>query len=388
VAYLFHEAERLGAGLAVLRVLDLLGERGWSAAAWFPGQGPLQVDAAEIVEHIRWAPRPLAFSVRGWRAAPGCTSRLTATPAYLRAVREALQHFRPHVVHANTLLTLPEATVARSLGLPVVLHVHELPEQSVKTRATVRWAHAVADVAVAVSSPVAELLGGGSTPVVTVRNGVPPAPRGPRAVPGGSGIVVGTVGSVSRRKGTDLLQLAAARVAEAAPEVVFEVAGPLDAEPDTGFVESIVAQASRSPLARRFRLLGPSDVGRLLPRWDVFVLPSRQDPFPLASLEAMAAGVPVIAADVGGLREQIEHLKTGILVPRGDSVALAEWIVKLARNAELRTRLARAAKERVRSAFSLEQQAETLSDVYLAAMNLRFAPPSLRRETTRWLECA
>ena len=73
--------------------------------------------------------RPIAFSRQGWMQPPGTRTRMLRTAPYLRAFRQMVLATRPHVVHANTLLSLPEAFVAHRLGIPVVLHVHELPNR-------------------------------------------------------------------------------------------------------------------------------------------------------------------------------------------------------------------------------------------------------------------
>jgi glycosyltransferase involved in cell wall biosynthesis len=125
-------------------------------------------------------------------------------------------------------------------------------------------------------------------------------------------------------------------------------------------------------------MLGRSPAAVVLKRWDVFVLPSRSDAFPLASLEAMAAGVPIVASRVGGIPEQITHLEHGVLVPPGDVEALAEWIVRLYDDRALRAELAAAASRRVREEFTVANQAAQLHRAYLLALNRRFGPPPVR----------
>ncbi|MGH3003701.1 MAG: glycosyltransferase, partial [Gaiellaceae bacterium] len=129
------------------------------------------------------------------------------------------------------------------------------------------------------------------------------------------------------------------------------------------------------------RMLGPQPAATVVPRWESFVLPSRQDAFPLASLEAMQAGLPVIAAAVGGVPEQIEHLKTGVLVAPEEPAELAGWILRLHDDPDLRARLGRAASERVRTAFTIPLQVQGLHRAYLAALNLKHAPPPVRSAT-------
>jgi glycosyltransferase involved in cell wall biosynthesis len=291
---------------------------------------------------------------------------------------------RPHVVHANTLRTLPEAAVAHSLGLPVVLHVHELPDPGAKRTMALRSAAHVADVLVGVSDAVSELLRrhAGSTPVMTVRNGVPdlgPIARTPE--PG----LVGTVATVCSAKGTDVFLEAAALAVARRPELRFEHIGQRGLDGDHQFERRVEELAAVPALRDSVRFLGRRPAEDGLSRWELFVLPSRTDAFPLASLEAMKAGVPVIASRVGGLPEQIVHLESGILVPPERPDLLADWIVRLADDAELRDRLSRGATERAGAHFDRDRQADGLHKAYLAALNLRYAPPPARRATVEAL---
>jgi glycosyltransferase involved in cell wall biosynthesis len=372
----FHESASLGAGTSILRVVDELAAFGWATSGWFPSDGPLR--GARNLAAAYSAERPLAFSRRGWQEAPGLFARLARTPAYVDRVRSALVQARPHVVHANTLLSLPEATVARTLGLPVVLQAHELPPAGRKRATTLRAAALVADVLVGVSDAVSAMLRehAGSTPVLTVRNGVPssPAARERRDGP----FTFGTLGTVSRVKGTDVLLRAAKLVLERRPGVRFEHAGAMDLHRDIGLDDELARL--RAEVEQSVSFLGPQAPETTLPSWDVFVLPSRSEAFPLATLEAMAAGIPVVATAVGGVPEQVQHLETGILVPPDDARSLGDWLVRLHDEPELRRRLGEAAARRVRNELTLARQAEGLHRAYLTALNARFAPPFLRRQ--------
>jgi glycosyltransferase involved in cell wall biosynthesis len=78
---------------------------------------------------------------------------------------------------------------------------------------------------------------------------------------------------------------------------------------------------------------------------------------PNASLEALAAGLPVIATDFGGAAEQVRNGHTGRLTPRGDAAAFAEAMVELAHDANLRRRLGAAARDLARTEFSMDRMA-------------------------------
>jgi len=374
-----HESEALGAGRSLLACLPALRDAGWTPSLWLPGPGPLVDESAGVAELRIVSQRPLAYSARGWRAPPGAVARAARTPAYLRGFERTLLRLRPHVVHVNTLRALPEATLVRRAGIPVVLHVHELPEPGAKRELVLRWAARVADVLVAVSAPVADLLRrhAGTVPLVTVHNGVAPLELTRRVEPG----LVGSLGTICRVKGTDVFLRGAARALVGSPDLSFEHAGQSGLDRDVEFARMVERLVESPELAGKVRLLGRRPAAEVLARWEIFVLASRQDAFPLAVLEAMQAGLPIVATAVGGVPEQLTHLETGLLVPPERPDELADAIVRLHRDAPLRRRLGEAAAARARAVFSLERQAVGLHTAYLAALNLRHAPPPVQRAT-------
>ncbi len=375
---MFHESDALGAGRSVLHALDPLLSYGWTVSGWFPGDGPLLQESAGSMSIQAYRTKPMRYSVRGWRSDPNVVARLRDTPGYLRTFRQMLLRARPHVVHANTLRTLPEAMVARTLGLPVVVHVHELPRPGAKRTLALRAASMTADVLVVVSEAVARVVRAhaGGTPVLVAYNGIPASPRGRGT---STSPTVGTIGTVCHTKGTDIFLEAAALAHQRCPELRFEHIGQSGLDDDVEFERRVSTLAGSAELRDAVSLLGRRPALEGLDRWEIFVLPSRQDAFPLASLEAMAAGVPVIATAVGGLPEQIEHLESGVLVEPESPRALADWIVRLHKDRDLRERLATAAASRVQDRFTVDRQGAVLHKAYLAALNLRHGPPPVRR---------
>jgi glycosyltransferase involved in cell wall biosynthesis len=360
---LFHESQILGAGMSVLRVVDELKRYGWSLYGWFPVRGPL-MDEAHAITTLTYGSRPIASSISGFRRHPGQVLRVFRTVAYLQAVRRALLVARPHVVHANSLLMLPEATVAKGLGFPVVLQLHELPMPGRKRDVALRWAARMADLLIGVSEPVTDVLRqrADRTPVRTIRNGVPlpeyvPEPPTP--------FTVGTIGYVSRTKGTDVFLEAARRTTAVRPRIRFEHVGPFGLFGEDEFERRVSALVGSPELRGVVRTFGYASGVDALKRWRIFVLPSRREGFPITVLEAMAAGLPVIAADVGGVSEQIVHLESGILVPPDDPEAIARWIVRLHDDSALRSNLGEAARIRVAERFTLGAQAAALHRAYM-----------------------
>jgi glycosyltransferase involved in cell wall biosynthesis len=102
----------------------------------------------------------------------------------------------------------------------------------------------------------------------------------------------------------------------------------------------------------------------LLASCDLFVLPSLLEGLPLAVLEAMAAGKPVIATQVGGTNEAIINGKSGVLVPPADPMALARAIRKLLSDTSLAERLAAAGQARAHRHFSAESMVRCVTQIY------------------------
>jgi glycosyltransferase involved in cell wall biosynthesis len=138
--------------------------------------------------------------------------------------------------------------------------------------------------------------------------------------------------------------------------------------PDRAQVE---AEIRRLGLAERVELAGErDDVPQLLAASDVFVLASRSEGLPVSVLEAMAAELPVAASAVGGLAELVDDGETGILVPAGDEVALAEALRRLVADPELRRKLGAAGRARAEAEFDLAEFRRAHLELYHRQLEL------------------
>lgn len=158
------------------------------------------------------------------------------------------------------------------------------------------------------------------------------------------GTVVGLfVGQLESRKAPLLAARAAARVHEHGEPFVLLVAGD---GPESDALRALAGTAVR-PLGYR------NDVARLLRASDIFVQPSEREGLSFGLLEAIACGLPVVAADGPGNPEAVGD--AGVLIPAGDEDALVEALAALCQDAERRAALARAARDRARSVFSVKR---------------------------------
>jgi sugar transferase (PEP-CTERM/EpsH1 system associated) len=138
---------------------------------------------------------------------------------------------------------------------------------------------------------------------------------------------------------------------------------------------SIEHNISERSLQNRVTMLGVrSDVRRLLAAADVFLLTSVSEGIPVTVLEAMAAGVPVVATAVGGVPELIRHEESGLLAPAGDAAGLADALVRLAGDLDLRKRLAARAQERAVTDFCEQRMISQYDRIYQGMLARRPAP--------------
>ncbi len=136
---------------------------------------------------------------------------------------------------------------------------------------------------------------------------------------------------------------------------------------DDGVGAELKRQAEAAHLSGNVLWLGQRpDVEALLAASDIFVLPSHQEGFSNALLEAMAAQVAPIATAVGGNLDAVVHNETGLLVPPGDPSALAAAILRLAKDATLRRRFGAAARARIEQYFTLEACVSRYEKLYRA----------------------
>lgn len=174
--------------------------------------------------------------------------------------------------------------------------------------------------------------------------------------------VVGYAGALTEEKGLPTFLHAAKSIVQSIPEVRFALLGE---GPLRGRLERLAAQLG---LAGRVWFAGfRKDVASLLPGFDVLMFPSTKEGLGTTLLDAMAAGVAVVATRTGGIPEVVIDSQTGQLAAPGDAATLATHAIELLRKPELRRRLAAAARQRVHL-FSKEEMATRTLACYRAVL--------------------
>ncbi len=166
-------------------------------------------------------------------------------------------------------------------------------------------------------------------------------------------VVVGLVGRLVWEKGYREVFSAARELATTAPHIRFAIVGPTDFDKADAITPADIAAAEA---LGNIRFLGHrDDVEELYPAFDLYVLASHREGFPRSAMEAAAMGVPVIATDVRGCRQVVDHATTGFLVPRSDATAIARAIATLADDPEMSARMRGASILKARSEFDQQR---------------------------------
>lgn len=175
-------------------------------------------------------------------------------------------------------------------------------------------------------------------------------------------VVVGLVGRLVREKGYREVFEAARNVRATQPHLRFVIAGPTDLDKADAITQAELNEATE---AAGIDFLGMrSDVERLYPAFDVYVLASHREGFPRSAMEAAAMGLPLVATDIRGCRQVVDHDVTGLLVPVHDPAALGAAIGALASDPDRRARMATASRAKAVAEFDDRRQVAITLDVY------------------------
>ena len=293
-------------------------------------------------------------------------------PSALTALRVLglVERLRPFVIHTHQYALKYALPAGRLLRTPIVHTLHNLAgvEVSKLDRFVHRWAFRGAVYPVAIARAVDESFREiyGSRPAAVIPNGIRTEAFsstereewrrglgvGPRE------LLVTCVGRLVPQKNHGLLLRAFAKVGpQAGARLLLVGDGPLRGE--------LEAQADRLGVRGFVEFLGVrADVPRILAASDVFTLASDWEGNPLSVMEAMAAGLPVVATDVGGVAELVLDGETGLVVPAGDVVRFAEALGSLLEAHEMRGRLGVAGARIAREVFDVSTMSRRYAELY------------------------
>jgi glycosyltransferase involved in cell wall biosynthesis len=289
----------------------------------------------------------------------------------LKDVIHLLQRYKPNLIHCHTSKAgILGRVAARAVGVPAVFTAHTwsfadgtsriwkligTPSERLAARYTTRII-AVSDSNrdLAIKQKVAS-----ESKIVTVHNGIPDTRHRAHPDRAGTPRIVMVARFVPQKNQQQLL--AALSTIDAPFHLVFVGDGPTRAA-----AEQLAGDLG---LAARVEFLGiRTDTDQILAGSHLFVLATNWEGFPITILEAMRAGLPVLATDVDGVREAVVHDQTGYLVPRGDTQLLAGKLACLLSDTKLRARLGSAGRAVYEREFTRTVMLGKIAAVYRGAV--------------------
>jgi len=308
---------------------------------------------------------------------------VTFFPSTLLSLRRLIREKRIQLVHFNELMDFMAGIAARSCGIPCVCHVRAHRLSNPYRWALLRMLKSTVDAIVVPSRYTAEWIKaedavlGERVRLIDdyawdVNESQPDANgdvfrRELGLAPGQ--ILVTLVSKLTPSKGHEDFIRAAERVLKIAGNIRFViVGGPIEGQERAA--EKIRALGEKLAPAPALRFVGPRlDLPGIYAASDIVVhCPTFPDTFPTVVLLPMFAGKPVIGTDIGGIPEQIDHGKTGLLVPPGDPDALANAILLLASDPAKRESLGAAARRGINEKWVPETQGRLLADLYFVVI--------------------
>lgn len=304
----------------------------------------------------------------------GITSDTSITAAW--RVRRLLRQGDYDLIHTHS--PLPSAiTRVVAPGTSLVHTEHSLPgSRNRATRLANRITYPLCNVVISVSRVVErEVLRGWPSPRTSkvIHGGIdqralgdigPADISGVRtelSIPPGD-LVVGNIAHLRSQKGHELWLETARAVMSKFPETTFVIVGR---EKEPGYEDMLKQKAVDLGIDRKIRFTGfRADPYPYLASFDVFLMTSEFEGFPIALVEAMALGRPVVATDVGGVAEALGPEETGLLAASGDLQSLAEHVAGLLEDDTRRRELGSRAEERARAEFSITRMVELVERTY------------------------
>jgi len=348
------------------------------------GSEKLALDIAGHLDRSRWVPSACALDVDG---ALGKELDAAGIPRFVMhrrgievdVMRRLYRLFRDNridVVHTHHFAQLFYALLpARLAGARVVHTEHEYFTYADARIARmmigplVRFCSVMTVVGQEVGDHFVEVLGVPSRRVVVVRNGVDLRAfdddrRAARRELGldESAFVLGTVGRLEPEKDQGTLLEVFRRVTATRPEARLVLVG------DGTLAEELKSHAERLGVLDRVSFLGfRRDIGRVLAAMDVFILSSVREGLPISIIEAMAARRPVVASDVGSVRDVVRDGVDGFVVPAREVEAFVDAVHRLGGAPDLMARMGESGRAAVEARFSLAEMVKAYEALYRAA---------------------
>ncbi|MBN1439868.1 MAG: glycosyltransferase family 4 protein [Anaerolineales bacterium] len=384
VLFLHGVGDLYGASRCLVRLASALREDGHEVEVWLPDAGPIVTKLESAGVACELAPELRGITRNTYHRRRSLIHFLSESPGRILSLSRKIRAARPDVVHTNMATLVTAGLAARLSGRPHLWHVREWFGEFSREWVIFQWLLRVcSDRIVCISKTVADQF----HPVIRKKTRIiydglsdseiqAVSQARVQAFKSKFGLerhpAVGVVGRIKwKRKGQEVFLRAASLLRNEFPQTRFLCIGsPFPGNED--HLESLQRLAAELGMNHMWIVTGDVDENlAAIAALDILVHPPCQpEPFGMVVTEAMALGKPVIGSDLGGIKEQVENNRTGLLIPPNDPPALAEAIKILLNNETLRLTMGARGRARCRECFSWESFYRSMLEEYYV-----LAPP-------------
>ncbi|MDL1162336.1 glycosyltransferase [Yersinia pestis] len=292
------------------------------------------------------------------------------------SLKKIVHQYKIDLIHSHKMELMGGNIVGKLLGIPTLQTVHELPRKPLFAYKLVGYMnHLFNDKVIVLCDRSKIMFEWGkmrSDKLIKIYNGIELKPSADETIKTNrlkqelklteNDKIIITVARLSPMKGIEYLLKAAYITKQSHPELKYIVIGDVAFESEKGYKDQLMDLRDDLSLDHVHFLGLRRDVPELLAEADLFVLPSVYDIFPTVILEAMAASLPIVATDVGGVPEMVTS-DTGDLVPPMNEEALSQAIIRMFNNRDM-AQLAHNSKLKVQQSFTHQQYVDSTLSVY------------------------
>ena len=379
ILHVVHSEKLYGAEQSLLRLVEGLKKRGYKSVVVMPRAGPLSQRFQELGVPVVFIPsiKPWLTNAQGIKRVLYNLYQIYYIILSVRQIRNTIRQHNIDLVHTITAVVIDGAIAARLTGIPHVWHIQEVIRPGIRRNfflgAGVAWRiiDYLSAKVIAISKAVAAPYIGDQSKLTIVYHGVDFGTfkplSGMETVRQTFGLLpewplVGLLAQIHPGKRQEDFVKAAAFVHPLFPDARFLVIGGDLSSAYGQYVQTLSRQLDTADhMVWTGFLENPLP---LLQQLDIAVLPSKEEPFGIVVIEAMATGKPVIGTLSGGIPEIILDGETGLLVPLESPADLAQAIVLLLQDPDKACAMGQAGRRRVEKYFSLDQYVENVEKVY------------------------
>lgn len=370
ILFVHSSSELYGSDRSLLNIVTNINKEKYKPFVLLPCEGSLASKMREVKD-VDVLIYDMAILRRKNLSIKGVIEYIIKMIHSVKYIKNTIINNKINIVETNTAVTFAGAIAAKKMKIFSIWHIREIITNKLENAIISLVMNTFSDIIIANSKATGDSLHVNSNKIRVVYNAIDDVEEKTEIKKDNDrNIIIGMAGRINRWKGQKLFVDAAEIVLRKYPDTVFYIAG------DSYKGEEIIKEDLKNYISQKkidgsIKMLGQvDDMNAFYDKIDIFVLPSiKPEPFGLVVIEAMRAGIPVIATNHGGPVEIIDDGKDGFLVESNDKQELAKRMIMLVSDISLREKMGNRGKQKQQELFSIRTMMNNLEKVYEECIN-------------------